>query len=154
MPSPPDETGILETLCERRHPSRGEAQPVSQLSWREASGGRYVLHGDYLDLLHSELSRSRRPVMTTRQLNAVYERAQLRLRRCGLVLLRGPWSVFSRRNMRYWLCTHCPTWSRMPGVDDTERFARNLRRERTRAGMSQEQLAERSGLHPTEVSRL
>jgi transcriptional regulator with XRE-family HTH domain len=39
-------------------------------------------------------------------------------------------------------------------VDTTERFARNLRRERARAGMSQEQLADRSGLHPTEVSRL
>lgn len=42
----------------------------------------------------------------------------------------------------------------MPGVDSTERFAKNLRHARGRAGLSQEQLAHRSGLHPTEVSRL
>lgn len=35
-----------------------------------------------------------------------------------------------------------------------EQFARNLRSRRQAAGMSQEQLAERTGLHPTEISRL
>jgi transcriptional regulator with XRE-family HTH domain len=35
-----------------------------------------------------------------------------------------------------------------------ERFAANLRRLRERAGMSQEQLSARTGLHPTEISRL
>ena len=35
-----------------------------------------------------------------------------------------------------------------------EQFARNLRRRRLSAGLSQEQLAERTGLHPTEISRL
>lgn len=35
-----------------------------------------------------------------------------------------------------------------------EQFAANLRRQRMAKGLSQEQLAERSGLHPTEISRL
>jgi len=35
-----------------------------------------------------------------------------------------------------------------------ERFAANLRAERQRAGLSQEQLGHASDLHPTEVSRL
>ena len=35
-----------------------------------------------------------------------------------------------------------------------ERFASNLRRHRAAAKLSQEQLAEKSGLHPTEISRL
>ena len=35
-----------------------------------------------------------------------------------------------------------------------ERFAANLRRYRAAAKLSQEQLAERTGLHPTEISRL
>lgn len=35
-----------------------------------------------------------------------------------------------------------------------ERFAANLRRERLRAGMSQEALGHACDLHPTEISRL
>ena len=35
-----------------------------------------------------------------------------------------------------------------------ERFASNLRRLRTGAKLTQEQLSARAGLHPTEVSRL
>lgn len=35
-----------------------------------------------------------------------------------------------------------------------EQFAANLRRQRKAAGLSQEQLADRTGLHPTEISRL
>lgn len=35
-----------------------------------------------------------------------------------------------------------------------ERFADNLRRERHRRGLTQEQLGHACGLHPTEVSRL
>jgi len=39
-------------------------------------------------------------------------------------------------------------------VSPEEQFARNLRSRRQAAGMSQEQLADRTGLHPTEISRL
>ena len=35
-----------------------------------------------------------------------------------------------------------------------ERFAANVRQLRTAAGLSQEDLAGRTGLHPTEISRL
>ena len=35
-----------------------------------------------------------------------------------------------------------------------DRFAANLRRQRLAKGLSQEQLAEKTGLHPSEVSRL
>jgi transcriptional regulator with XRE-family HTH domain len=39
-------------------------------------------------------------------------------------------------------------------VDAAAQFAKNLRAERARAGLSQEQLADKSGLHTTEISRL
>jgi transcriptional regulator with XRE-family HTH domain len=39
-------------------------------------------------------------------------------------------------------------------VSPEEQFARNLRSRREAAGLSQEQLADRTGLHPTEISRL
>jgi len=39
-------------------------------------------------------------------------------------------------------------------VSPEERFAANLRRYRAAAELSQEQLAAKSGLHPTEISRL
>jgi transcriptional regulator with XRE-family HTH domain len=42
----------------------------------------------------------------------------------------------------------------MPRVSPEEQFARNLRKRRQAAGLSQEQLADRTGLHPTEISRL
>jgi transcriptional regulator with XRE-family HTH domain len=42
----------------------------------------------------------------------------------------------------------------MRRVSPEEQFARNLRRRRQAAGLSQEQLADRTGLHPTEISRL
>jgi transcriptional regulator with XRE-family HTH domain len=42
----------------------------------------------------------------------------------------------------------------MRRVSPEEQFARNLRSRRHAAGMSQEQLADRTGLHPTEISRL
>lgn len=42
----------------------------------------------------------------------------------------------------------------MPAVTPEERFAANLRRQRLAKGLSQEQLAEKTGLHPSEVSRL
>lgn len=39
-------------------------------------------------------------------------------------------------------------------MEAREQFGRNLRGARREAGLSQEQLAERSGLHMTEISRL
>jgi transcriptional regulator with XRE-family HTH domain len=42
----------------------------------------------------------------------------------------------------------------MRRVSPEEQFARNLRSRRQAAGLSQEQLADRTGLHPTEISRL
>jgi transcriptional regulator with XRE-family HTH domain len=42
----------------------------------------------------------------------------------------------------------------MPRVSPEEQFARNLRSRRQAAGLSQEQLAALTGLHPTEISRL
>jgi transcriptional regulator with XRE-family HTH domain len=42
----------------------------------------------------------------------------------------------------------------MPGVTPQEQFSANLRRHRAAANLSQEQLAEKTGLHPTEISRL
>jgi transcriptional regulator with XRE-family HTH domain len=39
-------------------------------------------------------------------------------------------------------------------VTPEERFAANLRRQRLAKGLSQEQLAEKTGVHPSEVSRL
>jgi transcriptional regulator with XRE-family HTH domain len=39
-------------------------------------------------------------------------------------------------------------------VTPQERFAANLRRQRLAKGLSQEQLAEKTGVHPSEVSRL
>lgn len=39
-------------------------------------------------------------------------------------------------------------------MEPLEQFARNLRRERIKAGLSQERLGNACDLHPTEVSRL
>jgi transcriptional regulator with XRE-family HTH domain len=56
--------------------------------------------------------------------------------------------------MSYWLCTHWPTSSTIHAVDAAQQFSKNLRDARERAGLSQEELAARSDLHPTEISRL
>jgi transcriptional regulator with XRE-family HTH domain len=42
----------------------------------------------------------------------------------------------------------------MPGVTPEERFATNLRKCRASAKLTQEQLSAKTGLHPTEISRL
>jgi ribosome-binding protein aMBF1 (putative translation factor) len=67
-------------------------------------------------------------------------------------LQRRTWHV--RVDLSYWLCTHWPRSQRMPPVTPEERFAANLRRQRLANGLSQEQLAAKTGLHPSEVSRL
>jgi len=60
-----------------------------------------------------------------------------------------------RRDLSYWLCTHWPSFRRMAGVTTPEeRFASNLRRYRKAAKLTQEQLAAKTELHPTEISRL
>jgi DNA-binding XRE family transcriptional regulator len=88
----------------------------------------------------------------------VLERRQLDLRHADPPRPRG--AVVGARELEllqrlsYWLCTHWPTCRRMPGVSPEERFAANLRRHRAAAKLSQEQLAEKTGLHPTEISRL
>lgn len=93
------------------------------------------------------------------------ERRQLHLRRhvpaCARRALVGARELHPlervaqpRVGLSYWLCTHWLTSPRMPGVTPEEQFAANLRRHRAAAKLSQEQLAEKSGLHPTEISRL
>jgi DNA-binding XRE family transcriptional regulator len=94
-------------------------------------------------------------VLERRQLDAVDPGLP---RPCGaLVLAREVDSVEQLTQpvrLSLWLCTHWLSSSRMRRVKPEERFAANLRRIRTDAGMSQEQLAGRTGLHPTEISRL
>jgi DNA-binding XRE family transcriptional regulator len=108
------------------------------------------------------------PKLPGRQATAqdeMFERRQLHLRRafasCARRALVGTGELDAlkrcaqpRVGLSYWLCTHWPTSPRMPRVTPEEQFAANLRRHRAAAMLSQEQLAEKSGLHPTEISRL
>ena len=94
-----------------------------------------MLESRELDLMQSELSGTGSPLVLAGEVDAVKEPPQA-------------------LHLRHWLCTHRPTSSRMPGVSPEEQFARNLRRRRAAAGLSQQQLADRTGLHPTEISRL
>jgi ribosome-binding protein aMBF1 (putative translation factor) len=94
-----------------------------------------VLERSELDLMEPELSRAGGPLILAGEVDAVKEPSQA-------------------LHLRHWLCTHRPTSSRMPRVSPEEQFARNLRQRREAAGLSQQQLANRTGLHPTEISRL
>ena len=94
-----------------------------------------MLERRQLDLVESQLARPGGPLVLAGQLGSVKEHPE------ALAL-------------RHWLCTHWLTSSRMRRVSPEEQFARNLRSRRQAAGMSQEQLADRTGLHPTEISRL
>jgi DNA-binding XRE family transcriptional regulator len=124
-----------------RHAPRREPEPPAQLARREAASHHEVLERGQLRLLEPELARSGRALVVTGQVEAVQEQPEL------VAPVGSP-------VMSYWLCTHWPTSSRMPRVSPEEQFARNLRRLRHAAGLSQEQLADRTGLHPTEISRL
>jgi DNA-binding XRE family transcriptional regulator len=93
-----------------------------------------VLERGQLDLVHTGLARPRRALVLPRQLDPVQELAEVDL-----------W---------LWLWTHWLSVPTMAPMRPEERFAANLRRLRAQAGMSQEQLSARTGLHPTEISRL
>jgi DNA-binding XRE family transcriptional regulator len=94
-----------------------------------------VLEGSQLDLMDARLASARGALVLAGELEPMQEATK-------------PFG------MRHWLCTHWLSCSRMPRVTPEERFAANLRRLRADAGLSQEQLAGRTGLHPTEISRL
>ncbi len=95
-----------------------------------------MLERRQLDLGRALAAGTRRALVGARELNALKGFTEPKL------------------GLSYWLCTHWPTSPRMPGVTPEEQFAANLRRHRAAAKLSQEQLAEKTGLHPTEISRL
>jgi DNA-binding XRE family transcriptional regulator len=99
-----------------------------------------VLERGQLDLVCADLTSASRALVLAGQLHPVQQYPQALLR--------------ARIGMGYWLCTHWLSSSRMRRVTPEERFAANLRRLRKAAGLSQEQLSGRTGLHPTEISRL
>lgn len=117
---------------------------MAELAGREPAENDEVLERGQLDLVQSQLPRPRRPLVLAGELDPVQEQPQA----LAPVGLRG------HVPLRHWLCTHWLTSSRMRRVSPEEQFARNLRRRRHEAGLSQEQLADLTGLHPTEISRL
>jgi DNA-binding XRE family transcriptional regulator len=128
-------TRVDEATCQRGYASRGEAEAVTELARGEAAGCREVLERRELDLVDAGLTGPRGALVLAREIDAAQQPTE-------------------PLGMSDWLCTHWLTSSRMRRVKPEERFAANLRRIRTDAGMSQEQLAGRTGLHPTEISRL
>jgi DNA-binding XRE family transcriptional regulator len=126
---------IDEPPGERGDATRGQPQPVPQLAGRETAEHDEVLERGELYLMKPELPRPSRALVLARQLDTVQEHAEA-------------------LDLTLWLCTHWLASSRMPPVTPVEQFARNLRRRREAAGLSQQQLADNTGLHPTEISRL
>ena len=114
---------------------------MAQLAGREPAQHHEVLERGQLRQLEPELPRAGSALVVPGQVDAVQEKPE-------------PLAPVGYPILTYWLCTHWPTWSRIPDVTVEEQFARNLRRLRHAAGLSQEQLADRTGLHPTEISRL
>ena len=127
--------GVDEATGQRCYAARSQAEAVPELARRQSPGGRKVLESSQFDLVDACLAGARRALILAREVDAAQQ-------------LTEP------LGMSHWLCTHWLTSSRMRRVKPEERFAANLRRIRTDAGMSQEQLAGRTGLHPTEISRL
>ena len=109
---------------------------MPKLAGRQAAMHDQMLERCDLNLGGAPAACSRRALVGARELNPLKRVAQ------------------SNSGLSYWLCTHWPTSPRMPRVTPEEQFAANLRRHRAAAMLSQEQLAEKSGLHPTEISRL
>ena len=106
---------------------------MSQRAGREASDCVQMLECRQLDLRHGQPPGACRTVIRAGHLDA--------MERLG--------------DLSYWLCTHWPSFRRMAGVmTPEERFASNLRRYRKAAKLTQEQLAAKTELHPTEISRL
>jgi len=114
---------------------------VPELTGSEPAARCDVLQGRQLGLMLAGLARPRGALILTGELDSAEQLAQ----------------TFA---MRLWLWTHWPTSLRMRPVSrrsvqpPEEQFAANLRRLRRAADLSQEQLAGRTGLHPTEISRL
>jgi DNA-binding XRE family transcriptional regulator len=128
--------GVNQAAGEGRHSPRGQAEPVPELAGRHAAAQDEVLERGEFDLRSALASRARRALVRASELHPLERLAK-----------PMPW-------LSYWLCTHWPTSPRMPRVTPEEQFAANLRRHRAAAKLSQEQLAEKAGLHPTEISRL
>jgi DNA-binding XRE family transcriptional regulator len=142
-----DVAGVDEPPGERGHAPGREAEPVTELTRREAAEDHEVLERGHLDLLQSQLPRAGRALVLGGEVDTVQKQAEA-------VAPRGIRTCVREPDLTYWLCTHWPTSSRMPRVSPSEQFTRNLRGLREQAGLSQEQLADRTGLHPTEISRL
>jgi hypothetical protein len=107
---------------------------VPELARRERSECHELLERGHLRRVKAQLPRARGTLILPRKLHPLKE-------------LTNP-------ELSYWLCTHWLRSRKMPRVTPEERFAANLRRQRLAKGLSQEALAERTGLHPSEVSRL
>ncbi len=99
-----------------------------------------MLERGELDLMSPELAGTGRALVVAGQLDQLQRAYQLgsRIAIC----------------MSYWLWTHWPGWRSISPVAPTKKFGENVRRERINAGLTQEQLARRAGVHPSEVSRL
>lgn len=91
-------------------------------------------------MVHPELTGSCRALMLAGELHQLEQASK-----CGHRVASG---------MRYWLWTHWPGWRSIRAVRPSEKLAENVRRQRMSLGLSQEQVAKRAEVHPSEVSRI